>query len=103
MKGEVIGESVLVMAPSDTVGTALDDLDAGFTFEYDGATIRLPEAVPFGHKVALVDHDEGSAVRKYDAVIGRATGAIDAGAWVHTHNCESNRGRGDKAAGGADA
>jgi altronate dehydratase small subunit len=103
MKGQVIGEHVLVMEDGDTVGTALADLERSFSFEYRGETVRLPETVPFGHKVALCAHAEGADVRKYGAVIGAASATIAAGAWVHTHNCESNRGRGDRAAGGADA
>ncbi|MFB6307861.1 MAG: UxaA family hydrolase [Haloarculaceae archaeon] len=95
MKGTVIGEELLVMDSEDTVGTAIEDLEAGFTFEYDGRTITLEEAVPFGHKVALVEHADGDDVRKYGIVIGAATERIGPGAWVHTHNCASNRGRGD--------
>ena len=103
MKGEVIGESVLVMDADDTVGTAIDDLDEGFAFEFDGERVSLTESVPFGHKVALRDHAADDDVRKYGAVIGTASEAVERGDWVHTHNCDSNRGRGDLAEGGVDA
>jgi len=99
VKGTVVGD-VLVMDPGDAVATALDDLAAGETVPAADGTpvdegIELPEAVPFGHKVALRRIDAGGVVRKYGEVIGRATVAIDPGEWVHTHNCESTRGRGD--------
>ncbi len=42
--------------------------------------------VPAGHKLALRDIRAGEPVRKYGAVIGRATRDIKAGEWVHTHN-----------------
>ena len=95
MKGRVLGEAALVMADGDTVATALDDLDAGHTVEVENRTLALAEPVPFGHKFALVDHAPDDDVRKYGEVIGRATERVEAGAWVHTHNVESTRGRGD--------
>ncbi|WP_101297016.1 UxaA family hydrolase [Halegenticoccus soli] len=105
MKGRVFDEAALVMSERDNVATAVDDLDEGREFDVDGSTVRLAEAVPFGHKFALAPLDAGDEVYKYGEVIGRAMAAIEPGEWVHTHNCESTRGRGDLAAaeGGADA
>ncbi|MCU4741382.1 UxaA family hydrolase [Natronoglomus mannanivorans] len=76
---------------SDTVVTVLEDAEAG-----DVVTDRefeVTEAVPFGHKVALTSHDPGDEVRKYGEVIGVATEPIEPGEWVHTHNCDSARGK----------
>lgn len=95
MKGEVLGDVGLHMTDDDTVVTAIDDLEAGATIPYDGETIELVEDVPFGHKIALVDFDSGDDVVKYGETIGKATDPIEPGEWVHTHNCESARGRGD--------
>jgi galactarate dehydratase len=47
----------------------------------DGLTLR--EAVPQGHKVALVDLPEGGAVLRYGIPIGYALKPIPAGSWVH--------------------
>jgi altronate dehydratase small subunit len=55
------------------------------------------EAIPFGHKVAIMDVPEGTYVCKYGEVIGRATAEIEAGRHVHVHNVEGIRGRGDQA------
>lgn len=96
MKGIVLDERALVMHGDDTVATALADLEAGETIEDEETTIELREEVPFGHKVALSPIEAGETVRKYGEVIGRATERIEAGEWVHTHNCESTRGRGDR-------
>lgn len=99
MKGTVLDSAALVMHLDDTVATALEDLAAGRRFDLDDdATVEIVEDVPFGHKFALDDHDVGDEVRKYGQVIGRATEPTAAGAWIHTHNCESLRGRGDLAA-----
>jgi altronate dehydratase small subunit len=107
VKGTVVGDVALVMDAEDAVATALDDLTAGDELPpTDGtpvdAPIEIREEVPFGHKVALRRLDAGDEVRKYGEVIGRATVAIDPGEWVHTHNCESTRGRGDLTASGGE-
>ncbi|MEY7851786.1 UxaA family hydrolase [Natrarchaeobius sp. A-rgal3] len=99
MKGEVIDDRALVMAEGDTVATAIEDLEAGVELRVDGGVIELGEDVEFGHKIAITAMDRGDRVRKYGEVIGAATREIEAGEWVHTHNCESMRGRGDVGAG----
>ena len=101
MKGKVIDAAALVMDGRDTVATALEDLETGRTFEVDGEGVELGDDVPFGHKFALEPLAAGDEVYKYGTVIGRATEDVAAGDWVHTHNCESTRGRGDAAAAGA--
>ncbi|MFB6101056.1 MAG: UxaA family hydrolase [Haloplanus sp.] len=103
MKGTVVGDVALVMDADDAVATALADLSAGDELPPTEGTridapVRLQESIPFGHKVALRRIDAGAEIHKYGEVIGRATVAIDPGEWVHTHNCESTRGRGDLAA-----
>ncbi|WP_129115332.1 UxaA family hydrolase [Halegenticoccus tardaugens] len=105
MKGRVFDEAALVMSDRDNVATAIDDLDEEREFDVDGTTVCLTDLIPFGHKFALVPLAPGDEVHKYGEVIGRATTAVEPGEWVHTHNCESTRGRGDLAAaeGGTDA
>ncbi|MFC6823700.1 UxaA family hydrolase [Halopelagius fulvigenes] len=103
MKGRVLDDALLLLSDADNVGTAVDDLSAGTEIECDGRTVTLPEDVPFGHKVALESFAVGDEVRKYGEVIGAATRAVGPGEWVHTHNCESTRGRGDRAAAGGEA
>jgi altronate dehydratase small subunit len=98
MKGIVLDDAALLMTESDNVATVLDDLAAGRAIEYEGDTVALVEDVPFGHKIALAEIPEGESVRKYGEVIGRTTRDVTPGEWVHTHNCESTRGRGDLAA-----
>jgi altronate hydrolase len=57
-------------------------LAAGTTL--DGVVLRGD--VPSGHKVAVAPIAEGEPVRKYNQIIGFATGAIAPGDHVHTHN-----------------
>jgi altronate dehydratase small subunit len=98
MKGRVLGDALLLLSEADTVGTAVDDLSSGTEVDYDGRTVVLAEDVPFGHKVALEPLAVDDEVRKYGEVIGTATQPVDVGEWVHVHNCESTRGRGDRSA-----
>lgn len=95
MKGTVLGDAGLHMVESDNVVTAITDLEAGTNIPYNGTTIELDEAVQFGHKIALVPIQPGEHVMKYGESIGEAVELIAPGEWVHTHNCESARGRGD--------
>ena len=104
MNGRLLDDVALLLAEDDTVATAVADLSASDEVVYDGRTVRLVDDVAFGHKVALTEHRTGDEVRKYGEVIGRATEVVAAGEWVHTHNCESTRGRGDLPVGeGGDA
>jgi hypothetical protein len=47
--------------------------------------------LPLGHKIALVDIRQSDSIKKYGAVIGKASTNILAGEYVHIHNVESNR------------
>jgi galactarate dehydratase len=70
------------MHECDNVAIVANDggLPAGAIFA-DGLTLR--ERVPQGHKVALVDLPQGSAVLRYNVPIGHALKGIAAGSWVH--------------------
>ncbi|MFC5652230.1 UxaA family hydrolase [Paenibacillus solisilvae] len=93
------GADALVMDDRDHVATLLRDMQAGDTVHYHLGNVLtsliLLDAVPFGHKLAIVSIDEGQDVRKYGEVIGRASQSIEAGRHVHVHNIEGIRGRGD--------
>jgi hypothetical protein len=101
MNGRTIDEAVIIMSETDNVATAIDDLTEGREltignfFGVDNKMITLVENVPFGHKIALTHIEPGGPIYKYGEVIGEASGQIEPGEWVHTHNCESRRGRGD--------
>ena len=54
-----------------------------------GTTLPAAEAIPAGHKAALRPLRPGEIVRKYGYPIGRTTGPVPAGGWVHEHNMTS--------------
>jgi altronate dehydratase small subunit len=90
----------VVIHPADNVATAVADLSAGKKVSYFvGQDVRecyLREDIPRGHKFALIDLRAGEAVIKYGETIGATVVPIAAGAHVHVHNVESQRGRGDR-------
>ena len=67
--------------PADNVAVVVNDggLPAGTALP-GGPT--LLQAVPQGHKVALTDLPAGSAVRRYNVVIGHTAVDVAAGGWV---------------------
>jgi altronate dehydratase len=85
----------LVISAHDNVATALEPLESGRTICAGGRVVTVAEAIPRGHKLALVDIRAGDPVVKYGSPIGVASARIAAGAHVHTHNVASARGRGD--------
>jgi altronate dehydratase small subunit len=85
-------KSALQVREEDNVATLLEDA-AAETVEIVGLhehrQVALRGAIALGHKVALQAIAAGSAVVKYGVEIGEATVAIEAGDWVHLHNCGS--------------
>ncbi|WP_341914862.1 galactarate dehydratase [Polaromonas sp. YR568] len=81
------------MHADDNVAIVVNDggLGPGATFA-DGLVLR--EKVPQGHKVALVDLPQGTAVRRYNVPIGFALKDIPAGSWVHERLLEMPAARG---------
>ena len=57
--------------------------------------IVVSAAGPYGHKIALSDIRKGAPVIKYGESIGAASTDITRGDYVHVHNMEAMRGRGD--------
>jgi altronate dehydratase small subunit len=87
---------------SDQVATVIADLEAGDsarTIDPSGEekVIAIVEPIPFGHKFASSRIAAGEHILKYGESIGVAAVDISVGQHVHTHNVESQRGRGDLA------
>ena len=84
----------ILLNAEDDVATALTDLEEGeevnASLDNVSVDVVLRDSVDFGHKYALHDIAEGEDVLKYGMPIGKATQDIEAGEWVHTHNCRSD-------------
>jgi len=87
---------------ADSAAVALEDIpaDTHVRVACEGVMheVRLLEAIPFGHKFAVMPIARGEDILKYGEVIGRALADIAVGEHVHVHNLEGNRGRGDRLA-----
>lgn len=81
---------------SDNVATLLVDCKKNQSVELDGLSIVLLEDIKSGHKFALNDIAKGGHIIKYCEPIGLASRDIKKGEWVHIHNIEGIRGRGDQ-------
>lgn len=92
-------KKIVVLSDADNVATSLADLDVDARVEVtiggEATFIVVRDVIPFGHKFAIRPLAAGADVLKYGEVIGRASEAIEPGQWVHVHNVESARARGD--------
>jgi len=90
-------KKAIIMDAKDNVATVISAVAAGeevtvlSTKQEVVQRIRAKEALPLGHKIALTDIKRGNEIKKYGAVIGKASKDITAGEYVHIHNVESNR------------
>jgi len=76
----------------DNVAVALSDLAAGEEIPLSGEAggrVRALEQIPFAHKLALENIEQGRPILKYGVPVGFARRPIQRGEWVHTHNVES--------------
>ena len=94
----------LVIHPRDNVAVALRDLTVGAEIRVniggESRRLRVMEAIPANHKVALRRIPSGGLVVKYGEAIGEATRAIPPGTHVHIQNVRSRRVRPGKGRGG---
>ena len=89
---------VIILDDTDNVATAIEDIAKGATVSSVHGDITTTEEIPFGHKVALMPLLKGTEILKYGETIGLSLEDIAAGACVHVHNTDSQRGRGDRGA-----
>lgn len=78
----------------DNVATAVADCVAGeeITVKLKGSetNYKCNQDIPFGHKIAVVDIENGEKIKKYGEAIGIASQGIKKGDWVHTHNVKDD-------------
>lgn len=93
--------NALVVDPKDNVANLVGPGERGAAVacrvegKNETVNVELREDIPANHKFAFTDIKVGDPIVKYGLVIGKASTDISIGAYVHVHNIESNRGRGD--------
>ena len=80
-----------IFANGITDGTIIEVRDKKGNSE----NVKVIGDVPYGHKIAVKDIKKDEIITKYGEEIGIATADIKVGEYVHVHNLDSMRGRGD--------
>ncbi len=78
--------AVIHLSARDNIAIARAPLAAGQKVRLEGREITLLDAVPMGHKLALVAVPAGGDIVRYGQIMGRARMAIEPGRHVHVHN-----------------
>jgi len=87
--------AVLKTSEKDNVVTCLRPLIKGEEINVEGRKYVVKEDIPQFHKMAIENIVMGAEVIKYNQV-GISKVEIIEGDYVHVHNIDSTRGRGDK-------
>jgi hypothetical protein len=94
MQPETSSPTAYVIDPKDNVATLLRDATEGESISAigssDGGAVRARGSIESGHKMALRRIPSGDDVLKFGVAIGFAIIDIEAGDWVHLHNCASH-------------
>lgn len=96
-EGEEAMKKAITMDAKDNVATVISATTAGEEVEIFSTKqevvqrIKARDSLPLGHKIALTDIRQGDNIKKYGAVIGKASKDIAVGEYVHIHNVESKR------------
>ena len=80
----MITPRALRLNASDNVAIAVNEFPAG-VIVLPGVTAR--ERILRGHKMAVTPIPSDAPIRKFGQIIGFASKPIEAGEWVHEHNC----------------
>ena len=77
---------VLKIHSNDNVIVALSDLQQGEIITLDGQEYILTENIAAKHKFAMQDFEEGSEIKMYDVLVGKANQSIKKGGSINTFN-----------------
>ncbi|MCI6957224.1 MAG: UxaA family hydrolase [Candidatus Faecousia sp.] len=91
LKVDDLDNVATIFANGITDGTEVEVRDKKGNSE----VITVHGDVPYGHKIALRDIAPGEHIMKYGECIGAASHPISKGDYVHVHNLDALRGRGD--------
>lgn len=76
------------LSENDNVVTVTKDMKAGTIVDVGSVKIVLKQDIPFGHKFAVENIEEGGQIVKYGVKIGLANTNIEKGEHVHIHNVD---------------
>ena len=91
LKVDDLDNVATIFADNITDGTVVEVRDK----KGQSVEISVHGNVPYGHKIAIADIPKGVHIVKYGETIGAASTDIKKGDYVHVHNLDALRGRGD--------
>ena len=80
----------LKINPADSVVVCLQPKQKGDLIKVDGKQITVRQDTPAGHKILIVDVNQGEDIIKYGYPIGHARQDLKAGDWVNEDNLKTN-------------
>ncbi len=94
--------TAMIIEEEDNVATCLEKVEKGGSVclmlnGKMGETLTANQAIPYIHKICIKPLKKGEHCIKYGLSIGVASKNIKVGDYIHIHNIESARGRGDLA------
>jgi altronate dehydratase small subunit len=95
-----VAKVAMIIDKSDNVATCIAKVKKGETVELmlngrKTKKLKARQSIPFAHKICVKPLKKGDQCLKYGLSIGSASKEIKLGDYIHVHNIESNRGRGD--------
>ncbi|MBI4252355.1 MAG: UxaA family hydrolase [Candidatus Tectomicrobia bacterium] len=95
--------TAMIIDKSDNVATCLSKVKRGEKVQLmlngrKGRAVKANQDIPYIHKICIKALKKGQPCMKYGLPIGVASKDIRVGDYIHIHNVESARGRGDLAA-----
>lgn len=82
--------NALMMDQTDNVVTCVADVEAGGMVYYrngeEVCSLVAEERIPYCHKIAIKDVEEGEEIIKYGESLGKTSEAIKKGHWVSHNN-----------------
>lgn len=74
--------------PKDNILAALQDIEKGYTIDFEGDSFETVEAISAKHKFALTSFAPSDEIIMYGALVGAATKPIAKGERISIENCE---------------
>ena len=92
----------MIIDKQDHVATCISAIKRGETVELmlngrKSKKIKATQNIPYAHKICIKPMKKGDQCLKYGLSIGSASKEVKVGDYIHVHNIDSNRGRGDLA------
>ena len=89
---------IIIHDQKDNVGvvviekiTPKQECDCWIMENDSSAKIQSVDEIPLGHKIAMVDLNEGDTILKYGHDIGKVIKSIKKGEHVHVHNVKTKK------------